>query len=113
MTTPSPTKRTSPLRLFLLFSTSAIAAFFAADLAVHRLTPAHAEAPAAAPPAVPVGVQTIGTQAVRIWSTFSGRLHAVDSADIRPEVSGRITEVRIKDGQTVKAGDVLFVIDPS
>jgi multidrug efflux system membrane fusion protein len=27
-------------------------------------------------------------------------------------VSGRITEIRFKDGQTVKAGDVLFVIDP-
>jgi len=37
----------------------------------------------------------------------------VDFAEIRPEVSGRITAVRITDGQTVKAGDVLFVIDPA
>jgi multidrug efflux system membrane fusion protein len=36
----------------------------------------------------------------------------VDSADVRPEVAGRITEIRFKDGQTVHAGDVLFVIDP-
>jgi multidrug efflux system membrane fusion protein len=49
---------------------------------------------------------------MRIWSEFSGRLHAVDAAEIRPEVSGRITEVLFEDGQTVKAGDVLFVIDP-
>src|SRR5882757_11517025 len=49
---------------------------------------------------------------VRLWSEFSGRLQAVDAAEIRPEVSGRITEVRFQDGQTVKAGDVLFVIDP-
>jgi multidrug efflux system membrane fusion protein len=39
-------------------------------------------------------------------------MHAVDYAEIRPEVSGRITEVRFQDGQDVKAGDILFVIDP-
>ncbi len=37
---------------------------------------------------------------------------AVDSAEIRPQVSGRITEIRFQDGQTVQAGAVLFVIDP-
>ena len=72
---------------------------------------AKAAAPAA-PPAVPVTVRTLEPQRVRVWSEFSGRLHAVDSAQIRPEVGGRITEVRFEDGQMVKAGDVLFVIDP-
>jgi multidrug efflux system membrane fusion protein len=67
---------------------------------------------AAATPAVPVTVQTVHPQKVRIWSEFSGKLDAVDYAEIRPEVSGRITEIRFKDGQNVKAGDVLFVIDP-
>jgi multidrug efflux system membrane fusion protein len=70
-----------------------------------------ASAPAA-PPAVPVKVRTVSEEKVRMWSEFSGRLHAVDFAEIRPEVSGRITEVRIEDGQSVKAGDILFVIDP-
>ena len=62
-------------------------------------------------PAIPVSVETVNPRNVRIWSAFSGRLQAVDFAQIRPEVSGRITEVRFQDGQTVKAGDVLFVID--
>ncbi len=66
--------------------------------------------PAAAP--VLVTVQTITPQKLRLWNDFSGRLRAVASADIRPEVSGRITEVRFRDGQSVQAGDVLFVIDP-
>ena len=69
-------------------------------------TPAVAQAPA-----IPVSVETVTPRNVRIWSAFSGRLQAVDFAQIRPEVSGRITEVRFQDGQTVKAGDVLFVID--
>jgi multidrug efflux system membrane fusion protein len=73
----------------------------------------HDEAAAgAAPPAVPVTVRTLAEQKVRIWSEFSGRLEAVDAAEIRPEVSGRITQVLFEDGQVVKAGDVLFVIDP-
>ena len=67
---------------------------------------------AAAPGPVPVGVQTVSSQTLRLWNDFSGRLRAVDSADIRPEVSGRITEVRFQDGQSVKAGDILVVIDP-
>ena len=66
----------------------------------------------AAQPPVPVKVAAVHPQSVRIWSEFSGRMTAVDSADVRPEVNGRITEIRFKDGQQVQAGDVLFVIDP-
>ncbi len=32
--------------------------------------------------------------------------------DIRPLVSGTIVSVNLKDGQMVKKGDVLFIIDP-
>ncbi|HEX3431164.1 MAG TPA: efflux RND transporter periplasmic adaptor subunit [Rhizomicrobium sp.] len=67
---------------------------------------------AAVPSAIRVGVASVHARPVRIWSEFSGRMTAVDSADIRPEVSGRITEIRFRNGQTVKAGDILFVIDP-
>ena len=68
---------------------------------------------AAATPATPVTVQTMIPRNVQVWSSFSGRMRAVDYAEIRPEVSGRIAQVRIGDGQVVKAGDVLFVIDPA
>lgn len=67
---------------------------------------------AAAKPPVPVIVQTMTEQKVRLWTEFSGRLQAVDYAEIRPEVSGRIMEIRFTDGQIVKAGDILLVIDP-
>ena len=71
---------------------------------------AAAEAGAAAP--VAVNVQTVKGQKLRLWNEFSGRLRAIDSAEIRPEVSGRITEVRFHDGQSVKAGEILLVIEP-
>lgn len=63
--------------------------------------------------ATPVTVQTVVEQKIRPWSEYSGRLQAVNYAEIRPEVSGTIKEVRFEDGQTVKKGDVLFVIDPA
>jgi multidrug efflux system membrane fusion protein len=74
-------------------------------------------APAAAgggmkmPPAN-VTVQTLAEQKVRLWSEFSGRMAAIDYAEIRPEVSGRITKVLFQDGQYVKAGDEIIEIDP-
>jgi multidrug efflux system membrane fusion protein len=80
--------------------------------AVGRSHPSEAATAPAAPPAVEVTVQTLSPKKVQVWSEFSGRLHAVDQAEIRPEVNGRITEVRFHDGQNVKQGDILLVIDP-
>ena len=79
------------------------------------LTAYHAVADvAAAPPAAPtpVTVASVLPRHMRLWTEFSGRLAAVDSAEIRPQVNGRITEIRFKDGQQVHEGDILFVIDP-
>ena len=69
-------------------------------------------APQPAPLPSPVTVETLQPQAVHPFAEFSGRINAVDYAEIRPQVSGRITEIRFHDGQTVKQGDILFVIDP-
>ncbi|MEC7702591.1 MAG: efflux RND transporter periplasmic adaptor subunit [Pseudomonadota bacterium] len=65
-----------------------------------------------APMAMPVDVTTIKAQQVELWKNYSGHVVAVDHADIRPQVSGRITEIHFKDGQHVEKGDVLMVIDP-
>jgi multidrug efflux system membrane fusion protein len=75
---------------------------------------AHADALAAAAPRppTPVSVRTLEPRTIRLWSEFSGRLHAVDYAEIRPQVSGTITDIKFADGQTVKQGDLLFIIDP-
>jgi len=69
-------------------------------------------APVAAASAVPVSVKDLKPQTVEPFAEFSGRINAVDYAEIRPQVAGRITEIRFQDGQQVKAGDILFVIDP-
>lgn len=102
----------SPLGRALLLSTTVLA-LAAGGLSYFRESPAARAQTAAPAPAVAVKVQTMEARPVRIWSSFSGRMRAVDFAEIRPEVSGRITQVRISDSQVVKAGDVLFVIDPA
>ena len=46
------------------------------------------------------------------WDEYTGRTEAVESVDVRPRVSGYIDQISFKDGQLVKPGDVLFVVDP-
>ena len=67
---------------------------------------------AAAPSAPPVSVAAAIERDVVETQEFSGRIEAVDRADIRPRVSGTIDAVRFTPGAEVKKGDVLVVIDP-
>jgi RND family efflux transporter MFP subunit len=46
------------------------------------------------------------------WDEFTGRLAAIDTVEVRPRVSGYLESVHFKEGQIVKKGDLLFVIDP-
>ncbi len=46
------------------------------------------------------------------WDDYVGQFVAVDSVDIRPRVSGYLQSVAFKDGQVVRRGQLLFVIDP-
>src|SRR5580704_15844626 len=90
----------------------AIASVLALLAAGKYIQDAHASAGPAAPAAVAVSVGLLKPQSVKPFAEFSGRINAVDYAEIRPQVTGRITEIRFTDGQRVNAGDVLFVIDP-
>jgi RND family efflux transporter MFP subunit len=67
-------------------------------------------APVAGPP--PVTVAEPVSKPVTEWDEYTGRFEAVQSVDVRARVSGYLTQIAFKDGQIVKAGDLLFVIDP-
>src|SRR5271165_1047563 len=67
---------------------------------------------APAPPPPPVTVATPIRKEIVEWDEYTGRTEAVESVQIRPRVSGYIDQISFKDGQLVKPGDVLFVIDP-
>lgn len=74
-------------------------------------SPANA-ANGAAPPPPSVEVVELKPQPVRTWVDFSGRLSAVESASLKPQVSGIIQKVLFTEGQEVRQGQPLFVIDP-
>lgn len=67
-------------------------------------------APQQAP--LPVNVLTVIEKEVNEWDEFTGRLEAVESVEIRPRVSGYITEIHFEAGAIIKKGDLLYVIDP-
>src|SRR5262249_11848447 len=46
------------------------------------------------------------------WEEYTGRFVAVESVEVRARVSGFIDSVNFSEGQLVKQGDLLFVIDP-
>lgn len=45
------------------------------------------------------------------WDDYVGHFEAIDHVDIRPRVSGYLTSIAFKDGDFVKKGQLLFVID--
>ena len=68
---------------------------------------------AATMPPFPVKVCKIRQQDVAETASWFGSLRGVDETDIRPQVSGFLLQQHFKDGSMVKAGDVLFTIDPA
>jgi RND family efflux transporter MFP subunit len=62
------------------------------------------------PPAVTVSLPL--QKEITEWDQFTGQFAPVDSVEIRARVSGYLTEIHFTDGQIVKKGDLLFVIDP-
>ncbi len=87
-----------------------------------------APAPVAAAPkprrkVFPVIILVLGVAAFFIWRgyfanptvpasivTLSGRIEGDDSA-VSPKTAGRILEIRVREGDTVKAGDVIALLD--
>ena len=56
-------------------------------------------------------VKTIGTSNADLQTTYPAAIKGVQDVEIRPKVSGFITKVCVHEGQTVSAGQLLFVID--
>jgi membrane fusion protein (multidrug efflux system) len=65
------------------------------------------------PPRETVGVVTVQPQTVPLTSSFPGRLSAYRSADVRARVAGVLLKRAYQGGNVVKAGQLLFKIDPA
>ncbi len=66
-----------------------------------------------APPAAEVSVLTVQPQALTITTQLPGRTTARMVAQIRPQVGGIVQKRLFTEGAQVKAGDVLYQLDPA
>jgi len=71
-----------------------------------------AEPGAGMPPPPEVSVAQVLNKDVSRWDEFTGRVTAIETVDLRPRVSGYVQQVAYQEGQEVKKGDLLFVVDP-
>ena len=69
--------------------------------------------PPPAPPPPKVFVVTLQAQAVPITTELPGRVNALRTADVRPQVNGIILKRLFVEGGEVKAGQQLYQIDPA
>src|SRR5258707_2614081 len=68
-------------------------------------------ATSAAPPAPPVTVARPLQKVITEWDEYTGRFTAVETVEVRARVSGFVDSIHFKEGQIVKQGDLLFIID--
>ncbi|MDE2094748.1 MAG: efflux RND transporter periplasmic adaptor subunit [Burkholderiales bacterium] len=69
--------------------------------------------PGGAPPPAEVGVITVEPHAVGLATELPGRLEASRVAQVRARVAGVVLKRVFKEGSDVKAGQLLFQIDPA
>ena len=95
-------------RLFLLLLAVAVAALLYQYWGFWKGEQAAQTAPP--PPAVTVSKPLV--REMQEWSDFTGQFEARESVEVRPRVSGYLESINFTDGQLVKRGDLLFVIEP-
>lgn len=66
----------------------------------------------AAPPPTRVAVANPLAKDVVDWDEYIGHFEAPQSVELRARITGQVTQILFRDGQSVRAGQALFVIDP-
>lgn len=105
---PASRKGGSGTRLLLLILAIAAAALAYRYWGFWEGEPATQAGPP--PPAVTVSKPLV--KQMQEWSDFTGQFEAQESVEVRARVSGYLESVNFTDGQLVKKGDLLFVIEP-
>jgi multidrug efflux system membrane fusion protein len=73
---------------------------------------AGAATPNPATMAMPVPVATIAKKAIPIYLDYSARTESISNIALQAKVSGYIRQQQVPDGTDVKAGDLIYTIDP-
>jgi membrane fusion protein (multidrug efflux system) len=98
----APAKKANAMRLRILLLALGLVPFFAG---------CDSKKQAAAPPPPAVGVRPAALKGVSQSFEFVGRIKAVDKVDIRARVEGFLDKVLFREGQAVKAGELLYRLE--
>jgi len=63
-------------------------------------------------PPAEVAAARVVTKDIENFSDFSGRLEAMNTVELHPQVEGSVNAIHFTEGAHVKKGDLLFEIDP-
>ena len=106
-TVDAPTQRRSNARALAI---GAAVLVVAAGLGWKFLSPG--QAAATVPPLAIVQIAAPLQREVTQWDDYVGRFAASKTVDVRPRVSGAVTQILFRDGDFVRKGQALFIIDP-
>lgn len=98
------------LRMSVLIA--ALAATAVGGWVVANRRPAEGAAPPSPPPAVPVTAGSATAQNVPIFAQGLGTVTTINTVNVKTRVDGQVMKVFFVQGQEVKEGDPLFLIDP-
>lgn len=107
---PSRASLGMPAFTLLTVAVAVVAAF-----TLSACSPAQSQggAPGGAPQAARVGVVTLQPQRVELSAELAGRTVAYQNAEVRPQVTGIVKTRAFAEGSDVKAGQLLYQIDPA
>ncbi|MFN3302360.1 MAG: efflux RND transporter periplasmic adaptor subunit [Roseateles sp.] len=107
---PSLSSLGMPAFTLLTVAVAVVAAF-----TLSACSPAQSQsaAPAGTPQAAKVGVITLQPQRVELSAELAGRTVAYQNAEVRPQVTGIVKTRAFTEGSDVKAGQLLYQIDPA
>ena len=89
-----------------------LSAFALAGAAFIAVSGCGKKAPQMAHSAPEVQVSRPIKKTFEVWDEYTARVEPLEFVELRSRVSGYLEKIFFKEGQIVKAGDLLFVIDP-
>jgi membrane fusion protein (multidrug efflux system) len=85
--------------------------FRSLGVAATLLLCACAKAPPPPPPPAAVGYVVVKTAPVTLTTELPGRISAMETSDVRPQITGVVRQRLFAEGSLVQAGQVLYVIE--
>lgn len=95
---------------YMILGTVAISLVLATS--IHTFAKEGESTAGATPPPIPVTATTVQQQAMPVWIDVQGTVIPLNYVNVMPRVAGLLQSVNFREGQAVKAGQVLATIDP-